>query len=104
MAYEPNPNLLAELMQKTKDRIGEKLSLLEACPPSFMAEHTSFKTIEEMVDASPLAGKPLEEMAVVLRSGEHDDFVAANSRFSSWRDMYLEGARQEVRRRLKASE
>lgn len=103
MGFKPNPNLIAEIVQRTKERTGATMTLLEACPPAFMAEHTSFQTIEEMVDASPLAGKPSEELAVVLRSGEHDDFVAANSRFSSWRDMYIEGARQEMHRRLEAS-
>jgi hypothetical protein len=107
MSFEPDPNFGREIVNRTMARIGERMSLSEMCSPAFMTEHTTYASIDEMVDASPLAGLPQEELVAALSSGADDEFVIASSRnagFRSWRDMYLEAARQEVKRRLSASE
>lgn len=103
MPFELNPNLGQEIVESTMARIGEQMSLTEMCTPAFMVEHTSFATIQEMVDASPLSSAPQEELVAALRSDADDEFVLANSRFRTWRQLYMEAARLEVRRRLKAT-
>ena len=57
----------------------------ERCP-AFMAEHTDFATIEEMVEASEFTVETAEDFGAIPHA-ERDAFIARRTRFADWRTM-----------------
>lgn len=89
------------LMRDAERRIGSEFTLTQLFPEAFMAEHTSFESIEAMFAAGPLAETPAEDLREALTAPEWGAFVADHTRFPTWEEMLTAAGREEVQRRLK---
>lgn len=82
-----------------KKKLEAEIPLPEYFPASFMAEHTSFESIEAMFAAGPLAETPAEELGEALHAPEWDAFVAEHTRFPTWDEMLNAAGREQSRMR-----
>lgn len=74
-----------ELERKAKEaerRGAAGIQLKELFPPNFMTEYSDFKTIDEMVEASGIAFKSIEDFNDIP-----EQFIRNRTRFSSWKEM-----------------
>ena len=62
------------------------IPLTDLFHPQFMARHTSFQTIDEMLSASGFDVQSQEDFAAIP-DGEWDGFVAERTEFKSWDEM-----------------
>jgi len=77
--------------QRNLDKITKEVNSLkeqtptfeELFPPTFMTKYTQFKTIEDMVELSPIRGEKKEDFS----SGEWNKFVKEKTSFQSWEEM-----------------
>lgn len=100
MGFKPNPNLFTDIVSSFNEKVGDRISLAEAFIPEFMATHSQFKTLDEMIAASPIAEVDLSETPEALQRPDWNAFVARHSTFSNWEDMLQSAMREEVHRRL----
>ena len=83
------------------DGVQQKVSFADLFPPSFMAEHTEFKTLQAMFDASGLLESATEDdVADVLNGQEWTEFVARRTVFSDWQEMQLKAFGERTFRQL----
>lgn len=66
---------------------------------AFMQEYTAYPSFQEMLSASPLADRGIDELAEAFESPGWDDFVNASTRFPTWEAMKSAAADLEARRR-----
>ena len=76
-----------------------ELSLPELFPPRFMSRHTSFQTIDEMMDASEFPTGSAEDFAAIP-DDEWDRYVAETTQFSDWDEMKGAAAKEWASARL----
>jgi len=79
----------------------QQVSFADLFPPTFVAEHTEFETMQAMFDASGLFESATEDdVAAVLNGQEWTEFVARRTVFSDWREMQLKAFGERTFRRL----
>ncbi len=83
-----------EILRKIKSAEGD-VTLSELFPDSFVRQNTDFQTLQEMFDASGV--KNPED----INSEAFSTFIAARTRFDSWKDMQLAAFAERIRRKLK---
>ncbi len=79
--------------QRNLDKITKEVNTLneqtltyeELFPPTFMTKYTQFKTIEDMVEQSPIRGEKKEDFS----SGEWNKFVKEKTSFQGWEEMLV---------------
>jgi hypothetical protein len=71
-----------------------EVPLSDLMPDSFIARHTQFSSLQEMIDASAI------EDPEDLSGEQWNSYVAANSQFSSWEEMQREAAGEWAKRKL----
>ena len=87
----------------------QRVSFADLFPPTFVAEHTEFETMQAMFAASGLFESATEEfggarlgddVAAVLNGQEWTELVARRTVFSDWREMQLKAFGERTFRRL----
>ena len=78
----------------------QQVSFADLFPPTFMAEHTEFETMQAMFDASGLFESATEDVAAVLNGQEWTEFVARRTVFSDGREMQLKAFGERTFRQL----
>ena len=92
---------LRTLQRNARALDGEhRLSFRELFPEEFMARHTDFGSMQEMLDVSGMDGHTEEEFKAILHGQEWNHFVARRTTFSGWEEMQRQGAAEWARERL----
>ena len=79
----------------------QRVSFADLFPPTFVAEHTEFETMQAMFAASGLFESATEDdVAAVLNGQEWTELVARRTVFSDWREMQLKAFGERTFRRL----
>jgi len=66
--------------------IGDRVSFPDLYPPQFISEHSSFGTIEELLDKSGFKVESMEDFKAIP-DDEWGEFIIQNTNFDSWEDM-----------------
>lgn len=91
---------LKSLSRKLESLSGRhRVPLQGLCPPQFMVRYTSFRTIDEMIEASGYKVESREDFAAIPDE-EWDRVVAKNTRFSTWKEMLNTAAKDWARSKL----
>lgn len=90
-----------EELQRRAEKLGEKeqVSFEEFFSPRFMRRHTEFDSIDAMLDASEWKIESLEDFRAIPDES-WDEFVANNTRFETWEQMFGAAEEQYVKRQL----
>lgn len=98
-----NRKAIEKRIQDLKSKVEGDLALTDLLDAAFMVEHTTFPAILAMVDASPLAGTPVEQLKEAMQRPEWSEFVNANTRFPNWQTMLITAGNEVMKRRLSSS-
>ncbi len=78
---------LNDLAQRARDLDGQhSVPLPELMPPDFVSGCSSFATVDELFAASPFKLDSPEDFKAIP-DAEWDEFIAANTSFTSWEEM-----------------
>jgi len=91
---------LSDLERKAAELDGEhSVPISDLFPDSFMAAHTDFTTIQDMLDASGFPASTPEEFSAIP-DDQWDTFVASRTKFASWHAMLEAGTAEWVSHKL----
>ncbi len=83
MDTEINQDNLTQLMN-----MGDSISFADLFSPDFMANHTNFKTIQDLFKKSGYSVETEEDFKAIPDE-EWEDFITENTSFESWKAMQL---------------
>jgi hypothetical protein len=93
-------------LQRTLKNISNRASTLggthklsDVLTPSFIQQHSRFKSVEELIEASGFAAKNTEEF-VAVPSDQRDPFIRANTTYRSWDEMLQAGSQIWVKKKM----
>lgn len=79
---------LDDLQSRAEELDGEnKVRLDELLNETFMANHTNYTNLDEMINGSEFEFETDEEFEEILETEEWDTFIESNSVFENWDDM-----------------
>ncbi|MCM3743229.1 hypothetical protein M3193_03660 [Sporosarcina luteola] len=84
-------NQLKKVEKQARDAVSGEISLGELFTDDFMQKNTNAKSIEEFLNESPMAGKEVETVEA-MSTPEMDEYVKAQTEFSSWQEILQEAA------------
>ncbi len=77
----------------------EVVPLAELMPSAFVAEHSSFASLEELFSASPFKIDSVDDFKAIP-DAEWDAYIASKTSFSSWEEMQHEAIAERMRAQL----
>lgn len=98
MSFKLNPNFEAEFMARIRERIPEKVRVLDAMTPDFVQAHSHFRDFQEMFDQSPIATTSEEDAAAAFAGDPWNDFVRETTDFNGWESMLHTAMRAYLQR------
>lgn len=93
-------NKLKKMQQGARELNGtHNVSFSELFPASFMKEHTSFSSIDELVAAGGFNVESASDFESIPKD-ELDKHISSTTRFKSWKDMLDKAVTQYTARKL----
>ena len=99
MSFKLNPEFTRKLEELSKPK---SVSLPELMPAEFMRANTSFGSIQEMFDKSPISDAQQEDVPKLLQSEAWNAYVRANTNFENWQEMVKKAGTENIKKRWNA--
>lgn len=102
MKFEFDDSGLRKLVNKLKDlERGIDVPLSELLNSSFMTRHTSYTTLEELLEEAGVTLASEEDAKGLPTNEKLNAFIAENTRFKDWNDMIGVAAEEYISRKFR---
>lgn len=94
MEFKSNFDKVLKRIEKASDEASGDYQLSELLTADFLTKYTSYTNIDDFFNASPIDVSIInDEIKEKFEQEDFSEFVAANSKFTSWDDMLAEAGK-----------